>query len=450
MRIIIIGISNSCEYLINYLEKRNHDIIVIDKKIEKVEAITNQYSVTAICGSGASREVLLKAKVEYADYVITLTSIDEINILAASMAKNLGAKYVIASLERRDLINDIDFIKNQFRIDCIINQNYLISNSIVSQACYNVAKKVSFFWDGKLILAELTINNDSIFLHKKLKDIKPLLDIDFLIIGVVRNNELLVPKGDFILDEKDTIGILSTNDKMTLLFSKLNLFHNPIKSIVLVGGGSLGEAILKRLIDSKLKISVLDSNFERCKYLLDKYPVINAINGNANDINSYKDLNISNNTTVVSTTGKDEINLLASIIAKSYNASEIISVVESRSYEEVLKGNALTVAISAPRVVAQNILENIYNNTNNINESHYYVFDNLFLKTFVFNISKDFKYIGKKLMDIKFKKNLLVGAIKRKGYIFIPSGRDFLLKDDIIFVLSNSNENINSIDDICN
>ena len=450
MRIIIIGISNSCEYLINYLEKRNHDIVVIDKKIEKVEAITNQYSVTAICGSGASREVLLKAKVEYSDYVITLTSIDEINILAASMAKNLGAKYVIASLERRDLINDIDFIKNQFRIDCIINQNYLISNSIVSQACYNVAKKVSFFWDGKLILAELTINNDSIFLHKKLKDIKPLLDIDFLIIGVVRNNELLVPKGDFILDEKDTIGILSTNDKMTLLFSKLNLFHNPIKSIVLVGGGSLGEAILKRLIDSKLKISVLDSNFERCKYLLDKYPVINAINGNANDINSYKDLNISNNTTVVSTTGKDEINLLASIIAKSYNASEIISVVESRSYEEVLKGNALTVAISAPRVVAQNILENIYNNTNNINESHYYVFDNLFLKTFVFSISKDFKYISKKLMDIKFKKNLIVGAIKRKGYIFIPSGRDFLLKDDIIFVLSNSNENINSIDDICN
>ena len=450
MRIIIIGISNSCEYLINYLEKRNHDIVVIDKKIEKVEAITNQYSVTAICGSGASREVLLKAKVEYSDYVITLTSIDEINILAASMAKNLGAKYVIASLERRDLVNDIDFIKNQFGIDCIINQNYLISNSIVSQACYNVAKKVSFFWDGKLILAELTINNDSIFLHKKLKDIKPLLDIDFLIIGVVRNNELLVPKGDFILDEKDTIGILSTNDKMTLLFSKLNLFHNPIKSIVLVGGGSLGEAILKRLIDSKLKISVLDSNFERCKYLLDKYPVINIINGNANDINSYKDLNISNNTTVVSTTGKDEINLLASIIAKSYNASEIISVVESRSYEEVLKGNALTVAISAPRVVAQNILENIYNNTNNINESHYYVFDNLFLKTFVFSISKDFKYISKKLMDIKFKKNLLVGAIKRKGYIFIPSGRDFLLKDDIIFVLSNSNENINSIDDICN
>ena len=281
-------------------------------------------------------------------------------------------------------------------------------------------------------------------------DIKPFLEFEFLIIGVVRNNELLVPKGDFILDEKDTIGILSTNDKMTLLFSKLNLFHNPIKSIVLVGGGSLGEAILKRLIDSKLKISVLDSNFERCKYLLDKYPVINAINGNANDINSYKDLNISNNTTVVSTTGKDEINLLASIIAKSYNASEIISVVESRSYEEVLKGNALTVAISAPRVVAQNILENIYNNTNNINESHYYVFDNLFLKTFVFSISKDFKYISKKLMDIKFKKNLLVGAIKRKGNIFIPSGRDFLLKDDIIFVLSNSNENINSIDDICN
>ena len=111
MRIIIIGISTSAEYLINYFEKKHHDIVVIDKKIEKIEAITNQYSVSAVCGSGASREVLQRAKVEYADYVITLTSVDEINILAASMAKNMGCKYVIASLERRDLVNDIEFIK---------------------------------------------------------------------------------------------------------------------------------------------------------------------------------------------------------------------------------------------------------------------------------------------------------------------------------------------------
>lgn len=449
MRIIIIGISTSAEYLINYFEKKHHDIVVIDKKLEKIEAITNQYSVSAVCGSGASREVLQRAKVEYADYVITLTSVDEINILAASMAKNMGCKYVIASLERRDLVNDIEFIKKEFKIDNIINQNYLLSNTIVSQICYNVAKKVSFFWDEKIILSEITISSNSVFLNKRLMDIKPFLEVEFLIIGVVRNNELLVPKGDFILKEKDTIGILTTNDKMSILFSKLDLIHNPLKSIVLVGGGSLGESILIKLLKTNLKISILDSNLNKCKYLLQKYPNINVICANASDINSYKDLAITDKTAVVSTTGKDDINLLSSIIAKNYGASEMISIVETRSYEEVLKGNALTIAISTPQVIAQSILEIIYYNSNHFNGSHYYAFDNLILKTFEFVVLDNFKYINKNIKDIKFKSGLLVGAIKRNDKIIIPSGNDLLLKDDILFVLSQNNENIEKIDDIC-
>ena len=61
----------------------------------------------------------------------------------------------------------------------------------------------------------------------------------------------------------------------------------------------------------------------------------------------------------------------------------------------------------------------------------------------------NFKYINKNIKDIKFKSGLLVGAIKRNDKIIIPSGNDLLLNDDILFVLSQNNENIEKIDDIC-
>ena len=65
MRIIIVGGGKAAEILIQHLEKGSHDVIIIDKKKDIVESITNQYSVNGVCGSGASREVLITGGSRY-------------------------------------------------------------------------------------------------------------------------------------------------------------------------------------------------------------------------------------------------------------------------------------------------------------------------------------------------------------------------------------------------
>lgn len=79
MKTIIIGLSQIGILLAQQIPKENHDAIVIDIDKEKVENCTDLYNVNGICGSGASKEILMRAGAATADIVIAVTSVDEIN-----------------------------------------------------------------------------------------------------------------------------------------------------------------------------------------------------------------------------------------------------------------------------------------------------------------------------------------------------------------------------------
>ena len=175
MRIIIVGGGKTAEILIQHLEKSNHDIIIIDKLKEVVESITNRYSVNGVCGSGASRAVLASAGADTADALISLTPIDEINLLACSMAKNFGTRYTVAEVEREELISDKAYLKEKFGVDYILTPKDLAASAVADQIYFNSANRVEPFFDSSVLLAEVIVEKDSLLANAKLGSIKPLL-----------------------------------------------------------------------------------------------------------------------------------------------------------------------------------------------------------------------------------------------------------------------------------
>ena len=88
MKIIIVGLGQTGTLLARRIAAEGHDTVVIDCDKERVEAVTNLYNVSGVCGSGASKEILLQAGAATADVVITVSPIDEINMMACMVAKN--------------------------------------------------------------------------------------------------------------------------------------------------------------------------------------------------------------------------------------------------------------------------------------------------------------------------------------------------------------------------
>ena len=81
MNIIIIGAGKVGETLTDCLVSEGHDIVVIDRDEKRITEVVNKYPANGIYGVGLSRSVMEEAGVSNADFVISCTSQDEVNIL---------------------------------------------------------------------------------------------------------------------------------------------------------------------------------------------------------------------------------------------------------------------------------------------------------------------------------------------------------------------------------
>lgn len=451
MRIIIVGVGKASEILIQHLEKSNHDVIVIDKSKDIIDSVTNRYSVNGVFGSGASREVLKSAGADTADLLISLTPVDEINLLACSMAKNFGTRYTVAEVERDELISDAVYLKEKFGVDYILTPKDLMSSAIADQIYFNSANRVEPFFDSSVLLAEIIVEKDSIFSEAKLEDIKPMLKSNFLVFGVLRGDKLMVPKGEFVLKPGDAVGLIADKDEMTSLFSRVDLVRDPVRSAMIVGGGELGALLAEQLTAHKISIKLFESSRDRCEELIEKLPKTQIIFGNGTDVDLLENEGIGKCDACICTTGSDETNLLASLIAWTNGVNNIVTTIQSIPYERVLRKVTLNITVSPDRVVAERLLNYILSlETNGGEMSRYYSLGPQMLRISKFIIPAGFAKAGIPLKrnEMRLKKGAIIGAVSRDGKVIIPNGNDVLQCEDRIFVLSEISLDIRSPLDI--
>ena len=97
MRFVIVGAGSVCLSLAQRLVINRHDVILIEKDDAIIERIPPSLDLQVIQGNGAAPEVIARAGLNNAEYLVALTDVDEVNISAALMAKliNPRAKRIV-------------------------------------------------------------------------------------------------------------------------------------------------------------------------------------------------------------------------------------------------------------------------------------------------------------------------------------------------------------------
>lgn len=99
MRIIIIGCGRIGSGLAQTLSRRGHAVTVVDKDPNAFQHLAPSFKGQTIVGVGFDREVLLQAGVERADGLAAVTASDEVNVVAARLARQIfRIPRVVASL----------------------------------------------------------------------------------------------------------------------------------------------------------------------------------------------------------------------------------------------------------------------------------------------------------------------------------------------------------------
>lgn len=188
-------------------------IIEIDRE-RCLELSDSLNKVDISCADGTDHDILEEERVYAADAVVTLTGIDEENILLSLLAKNNGVDKVVTKVNRMSLMQ----LSDTLALDSLISPKTITVNQILQ---YVRAKQNSLgnsvttlyrLVNDRLEAIEFVVRDKKDYVDVPLKKLK--LRSGILIASIVRGNDLIIPKGDDCLKLNDSVVVVTTTKGM--------------------------------------------------------------------------------------------------------------------------------------------------------------------------------------------------------------------------------------------
>ena len=420
MKIVIVGAGVVGEALCSELSQINNDVILIEKNEDILNKIIEKNDVTGLAGNGASYENLLEAGVDSADIFIAVTEADELNIISCIIARKLGAKYTIARVRNPEYTTNMRFVREELGISMMINPE--------EEAAKTIMNTVGF----------------------QLNNIESHLKETVIICIVKRQNNIIIPTGDFILTENDTIYVTGTNDAVASFYDKMGYKKSKdINSVMLIGGGTLSHYLLKRLIKEKKQVKVIEKEREIAKKLSNSYLNAIVVKGDETDQEFLLNEGIDRYDAVVSLTDNDEENMVLSMFAKSVNSGKIITQMNRTLLLPILEKYEFCTPIVPKRVISDIIIRVVRSKMNvkgsKMNTLHR--FSNNMVEAIVFEINDKSKSIGIPLKDLEILPEVIIAGILRRDELTYPGGNDMIEANDKVMIIT-TRKGVEDFDDI--
>lgn len=224
MRIVIDGAGEVGSHLAKMLRAESNDIMVIDSDAQRLEKLAATLDIDTLQGSPSSLSVLKQAGVGKADLFIAVfpNAGQEINIVSAVMAKNLGAAKVIARISEEEFLTpENKLIFKQMGIELMFYPEKIAADEIVSSLKQSTALELMDFARGQLQIALFRLDENSPVLDLKLSEffssIDPAEIKKFRILAIKREDRTIMPKMETKFRFSDVVFTISTKDTVEQL-----------------------------------------------------------------------------------------------------------------------------------------------------------------------------------------------------------------------------------------
>ena len=450
MNIIIVGCGKVGRALAEQLSKEGHDITVIDTRYDKVQTLCNELDVMGFAGSGSSHSVQEEAGIDNADLLIAVTGSDELNLLCCLIAKKVGNCKTIARVRSPEYYQEARFIKEELGLAMIINPELAVSAEIARLLRFPSAIKLETFAKGRVELLQYRISEGSVLHNMQLSSIKSQLKCDILICAVARGDDVIIPDGNFVLQEHDIIAIVAPPKQSVQFFKHINVHTNAVKNAMIVGGSTTSYYLAKELHATGIDVKIIEKNYERCEHLSDTLPEATMIFGDGTDQNLLTEEGIEHMDSFVALTNLDEENIILSLFVNDLcPKAKIITKINGTGFNRIISKLNLDCTINPKFITAEYIIQYVRAMNNSIGSNVatlYQLMDNR-IEALEFTIKENAPVLDTPLLSLKLKKNLLIACIIRNHQIITPGGHDMMKLGDRVIVVT-SNTGLDDISDI--
>ncbi|WBL24251.1 potassium channel family protein [Zunongwangia sp. HGR-M22] len=214
MNIIIVGSGRTGKHVIEDALKDRHNVHVIEKDKNIANWVATNYDCVVINADATNPETLKEAKADVADAIIVTTNDDAVNSLVILLAKKMGIKRLISSVNNDELLP----IFEQLGIDTV-ESPYRLNGKYLYRAMQGPNVKEFLDLGDGFELLEMIVEKNSKVSNKYIKQLTKdkIFPQDSLVVLVKRNNQVIIPEGDTRIFVNDILVILSKKEKITEL-----------------------------------------------------------------------------------------------------------------------------------------------------------------------------------------------------------------------------------------
>lgn len=450
MNVVIAGCGKVGNELAQQLSQEGHAVTVIDISAKRVEEAGNQYDVMGIVGNCATLQVQTDALVPKADLLIACTASDEQNLLSCLVARKLGAKHTIARVRDPAYADQLDFLAEELGLSMHINPEYSAASEIFRLLRFPSAQKLDVFAGGRVEIVEVTVPEGSDLAGLMLKDLARTFNARILVCAVLREEQVSIPDGSFVLRAGDRISITGAPTEVESVFRKLGILRKRVNDVLLAGGGRISYYLARMLAEIGVRAVVVEKDEARCEALCELLPKALIIHGDGTDHELLGEAGIHGMDGVAALTGSDEENIIFGLYAASLQLRKVVVKVNNGNLIRLGERAGLESVISPKHITANMILRYVRGMSHSLDsnvEALHSICGGL-AEALEFAVGRQASAVlGIPLKDLATRKNLLVACIIRGGRAIIPGGQDVIRSGDHVIVVTTE-QGLDDITDI--
>ena len=339
-KIVIIGAGEVGFNLAKSLSKEEHDITVIDIDPIKCQKITNHIDAKVIEGDGCSQRILQDIDMSAIDYLIALTRIDEVNLVASKIAKERGAKKVICRLRNTEYGHEKTIIDPaQFGINHIVFPEKAAQNEIKKIITQPSSIDIESFKDDKVTLVGILIEASSPLIGRTKNSVElsnPYIPHKLAVIN--RGDITFIPHKNSKYKINDIAYFVVPTSALNEIQLMAGKSPFKVNNIMIMGGGKIGR-LLASSLENEYNLKLLEKNIEKAEAISDKLENTLILTDDGLDIDFLESENISSLDCFIAVTENEQINIMSSLLMKHYGVKQVIVHINSMNKVFIIKNS---------------------------------------------------------------------------------------------------------------
>jgi len=208
VKVIVAGAGNLGYFLASDLNRRSHDVIMIEQDKEIVTRGQAEIPVSWIHGDACEPWVLEKAEVQSADVLVAATGDDEDNLVISLLAKQeFAVPRVIARVNHP---KNAWMFDEMWGVDVSVSPPHIMASLVEEAVSIGDLVTILPLEGGQVTLVEMKLPQDSPNIGKHIYDLR--LPHDSAIVAIVRDGHVIIAEPETPLLAGDEIMALSTRE----------------------------------------------------------------------------------------------------------------------------------------------------------------------------------------------------------------------------------------------